>query len=203
MEVVRADGTAEPMVIAEGALVPLDWTSDSRSVLASGHVSAGNPALALWLFDVDAKKAPQKPWLAVPGNIAAARFSPNGRWVAYQSDETGEPEIYVRPFPGPGPPVRVSPGGGGVPAWRADGQELYYLTPAGDLAAVSVTTGARFDAGTPRLLFRGLTRQPYASNVTPYDVTPDGQRFLVYTENRTATPPLTVLAPWQRLLPGR
>ncbi|HZY07712.1 MAG TPA: hypothetical protein VFE69_08205, partial [Ilumatobacteraceae bacterium] len=101
----------------------------------------------------------------------------------------------------PGPPVRVSPAGGGVPVWRADGQELYYLTPAGDLAAVSVTTGAGFDAGTPRLLFRGVTRQPYASNVTPYDVSPDGQRFLVYTENRTATPPLTVLTPWQRLLP--
>jgi len=202
IEVVRADGTAEPTVIAEGkAIVPLDWTSDSRSILASGPVSAGNPALALWLFDVDAKKAPQKPWLAVPGNIAAARFSPNGRWVAYQSDETGEPEIYVRPFPEPGPPVRVSPAGGGVPVWRADGQELYYLTPAGDLAAVSVTTGAGFDAGTPRLLFRGVTRQPYASNVTPYDVSPDGQRFLVYTENRTATPPLTVLTPWQRLLP--
>ena len=65
--------------------------------------------------------------------------------------------------------------GGGVPAWRVDGQELYYLTPAGDLAAL---------------------------NVTPDDVTPDGQRFLVYTENRTAAPPLTVLAPWQRLLPG-
>jgi serine/threonine-protein kinase len=202
IDVVRADGTGEPTVIAEGmAMVPLDWTSDSRSILASGHVSADNPALALWLFDAEAKKAPEKPWLAVSGNIAEARFSPNGRWVAYQSDETGEPEVYVRPFPGPGPPVRVSPAGGGVPTWRADGQELYYLTPEGDLAAVNVTTGARFDAGRPRLLFRGVTRQPYAPNVTPYDVTPDGQRFLVYTENRTATPPLTVLAPWQRLLP--
>jgi len=139
----------------------------------------------------------------VPGNISAARLSPNGRWVACQSDETGAPAVYVRPFPGSGPPIRVSPAGGGVPRWRADGRELYYLTPAGDLAAVSVTTEARFDVGAPQLLFRGVTRQPFATNVTPYDVSPDGQRFLVYTENRAAPPPITVLAPWQRLLTRR
>ena len=199
MEIVRADGTAEPAGIGGEGMQPLDWTRDGRSVLASGRTSTTNSAAALWLFDVDSKKPPEKPWLAVSGNIPVARLSPNGRWVAYQSDETGLPEVYVRPFPGSGPPVRVSPAGGGVPAWRADGRELFYLTPAGDLAAVSVTTAGGFDAAVPQLLFRGVTRQPYASNVTPYDVSPDGQRFLVYTENRTA-PPLTVLSPWQRLL---
>jgi serine/threonine-protein kinase len=200
VEVVRADGTSEPVVIGEG-LQPLDWTSDGRSVLANGRASTTNSGYALWLLDVDSNKPPTKPWLVVSGNISAARFSPNGRWVAYQSDETGSPEVYVRPFPGPGPPVRVSPSGGGAPTWRADGRELYYLTPAGDLDAVSVTTEAKFDAGPPQLLFRGVTRQPFTQLVTQYDVTPDGQRFLVYTENRAPAPPLTVLAPWQRLLP--
>jgi len=204
IEVVRADGTAEPVVMSEGlGLQPCDWTSDGRSILATGRTSATNPALALWLVDVDSKNPREKPWLAVSGSISAARLSPNGRWVAYQSDETGVPEVYVRPFPGSGPPVPVSPAGGGVPTWRADGRELYYLTPAGDLDVVSVRTGARFARGTPQLLFRGVTRQPYAPSLTPYDVTPDGQRFLVYTENRAAAPPLTVVAPWQRSLTRR
>jgi hypothetical protein len=68
---------------------------------------------------------------------------------------------------------------------------------------VSVTAGDRFAAGPPQLLIRGVTRQPYSSFVTPYDVTPDGQRFLVYNENRAAAPPFTVLAPWQQSLTRR
>ena len=102
----------------------------------------------------------------------------------------------MRPFPGPGAPLRVSPSGGGVPTWRGDGRELFYLDPAGDLMSVAVLTGSQFNAGTPRLLMRGVTRQPYSSFVTSYDPSPDGQRFLVYTENRNSPPPLTLLAPW-------
>ncbi len=68
--------------------------------------------------------------------------------------------------------------------------------PAGDLMTVAVVTGDRFNAETPRLLMRAVTRQPYSSFVTSYDPAPDGQRFLVYTENRAAAPPLTLLAPW-------
>src|SRR3954466_1289972 len=95
-------------------------------------------------------------------NIPAARIAPNGRWVAYQSDETGVPEVYVRPFPGSGAPVRASLAGGGGPTWRHDSRELYYLTPVGDLAAVSVTAGHTLAIGTPQLLIRGVTRQPYS-----------------------------------------
>ena len=194
--VVRADGTAEPVVLSPGyGYTPQDWTSDGAAILATGSASETNPALALWLISATTQ-ARRVVWLAVAGNIASARFSPNGRWVAYQSDETGLPEVYVRPFPGPGGPVRVSPNGGGIPTWRADGRELFYLNPAGDLMSVVVATGARFSAETPHLLMRGITRQPYSSFVTSYDPAPDGHRFLVYTENRAAAPPLTLLAPW-------
>ena len=192
---VSADGTAELADLTSGSLRPLDWTLNGTSILTSGSVSETNPALALWLISVNSKTRPVL-WLAVSGNIASARFSPNGRWVAYQSDETGVPEVYVRPFPGPGAPLRVSPSGGGVPTWRGDGRELFYLDPAGDLMSVAVLTGSRFNAGTPRLLMSGVTREPYSSFVTSYDPAPDGQRFLVYTENRSSAPPLTILAPW-------
>jgi serine/threonine protein kinase len=201
-KVLRADGAAEPVVIGKGER-PLDWSNDGLWVLASARASATNPDVALWLLGADGKTTADKPWLVVSGNIATARIAPNGRWVAYQSDETGVPEVYVRPFPGPGAPVRASPAGGGVPAWRHDSRELYYLTPVGDLAAVSVTAGNTLAIGTPQLLIRGVTRQPYSAFVTPYDVTPDGQRFLVYTENRAGAPPLTVLAPWQASLTRR
>jgi len=196
LAVVRADGTAEPVDVSSGyGYVPQDWTSDGASILATGSASETNPALALWLISPN-PQARRVLWLAVSGNIASARFSPNGRWVAYQSDETGLPEVYVRPFPGPGAPVRVSPNGGGIPTWRADGRELFYLNPAGDLMSVAVVTSGRFSAEAPHLLMRGVTRQPYSSFVTSYDPAPDGQRFFVYTENRAAAPPLTLLAPW-------
>jgi hypothetical protein len=199
LDVVRADGTAEPVDVTElvggFSSAPQDWTSDGAAILATGPASETNPALALWLISPNTK-ARRVLWLAVSGNIASARFSPNGRWIAYQSDETGLPEVYVRPFPGPGAPVRVSPTGGGIPTWRADGRELFYLNPAGDLMSVAVVTDGRFNAETPHLLMRGVTRQPYSSFVTSYDPAPDGQRFFVYTENRAAAPPLTLLAPW-------
>jgi eukaryotic-like serine/threonine-protein kinase len=199
--VVRADGTAEPVELDSGSVTPQDWNPDGASILAVGPASETNPALALWLVNASVK-GPGVLWLVVSGNIASARFSPNGRWVAYQSDETGVPEVYVRPFPGPGAPLRVSPSGGGIPTWRGDGRELFYLNPAGDLMSAAVTTGARFSAETPHLLIRGVTRQPYSSFVTSYDPAPDGQRFLVYTENRAGAPPLTLLAPWSAALPS-
>ena len=194
LAIVRADGTGQPDDEGSG-YAPQDWTSDGASILATGPASQTNPALALWLISPNTK-ARRVLWLAVSGNIASARFSPRGRWVAYQSDETGVPEVYVRPFPGPGAPVRVSPNGGGIPTWRADGRELFYLNPAGDLMSVAVVTSGRFSAEAPHLLMRGVTRQPYSSFVTSYDPAPDGQRFFVYTENRAAAPPLTLLAPW-------
>lgn len=203
IRVVRADGTGGDLVLpsAPGGGIPLDWSPDGATLLLSGARDSGTANQSLWLLDVATRAV--TPWLAVAGSIPAARFSPDGRWVAYQSDETGGPEVYVRPFPGPGAPVRVSPAGGGRPAWRADGRELFYLSPAGDLMAADVVPrppGRPSDVGAPRVLVRGTTREPYARAVVPYDASPDGQRFLLNTENRTA-PPLTVLAPWPLALP--
>jgi eukaryotic-like serine/threonine-protein kinase len=138
--------------------------------------------------------------VTAPGGLPYARFSPDGRWVAYQSAETGAPEVYLRPFPGPGAPVPVSLAGGGRPAWRADGREQFYQTPRGDLMAAAVSPGPRPDVGPPRRLLPAVTYEPY-SEVTPYDPAPDGQRVLVSSELRVPTPPLTLLAPWALTVP--
>ena len=202
LRIVSADGTGGEVRLhgPPGGSEPLDWSPDGRTLLVAGTRNASDVAQSLWLVDVASREV--RPWLTVAGSIPAARFSPDGRLVAYQSDETGGPELYLRPFPGPGAPVRVSPAGGGRPAWRADGRELFYLTPAGDLMVASVppsAPGRLADFGAPRLLVRGVTHEPY-SRVVPYDAAPDGQRFLLNAENRTATP-LTLLAPWPLAMP--
>lgn len=114
-------------------------------------------------------------------------FSPDGRWLAYTSNESGRAEAYVQPYPGPGPRQQVSIGGGTASAWARDGRELFYESrPRGNgealdllqFMAVPVTTHPTFTAGVPKVLFRRqspVTARP----VRGYDVTPDGRRFLV------------------------
>ena len=129
-----------------------------------------------------------------------ARFSPDGRRVAYASTESGTSEIYVQPFPGPGAKTRISTSGGRWPEWRRDGRELFYVTPDDRLMAVALTvSGLAFEVGSPALLFTLRIEPPTLfSTTSPYDVSPDGQRFLVNTvlgEGNTA--PLTVVLNWK------
>ena len=127
---------------------------------------------------------------------AQGAFSPDGKWVAYQSNESGRYEIHVRPFPGPGGQWQVSTSGGISPRWRADGKELYYIAPDSKLMAVGVSTqGTTFTPGTPEALF--------PTHITPgvfkqqYDVAHDG-RFLINTELDTAsTEPIHLLLNWK------
>jgi hypothetical protein len=129
-----------------------------------------------------------------------AQFSPDGRWVAYQSNETGRYEVVVRPFPGPGPRVPVSVAGGAYPRWSADGRELFYIAPDGTLMTARVSaTDVAFSVGTPEALFQ--TRRfgagaTVAGRSAQYDVTPDG-RFLINTETDSAAPPITLLLNWR------
>ena len=121
------------------------------------------------------------------------RFSPDGKWVAYTGEDSGEPQIYVVPFPGPGGRWQVSAAGGSFPKWRGDGRELFYLAADGKMMSVAVDgTGGAFRAEAPRALFHA----PVASLVGyQYAVTSDGERFLV----NTAVPaplPVTVISDW-------
>jgi hypothetical protein len=108
-----------------------------------------------------------------------ARLSPDGRWLAYSTNETGRSEVLVQAYPGPGGKWRVSTAGGGVPCWRADGRELFYRTQDGAVMAVPIRAeGAGLDAGTPVMLFQRSSPVLFPLR-NGYDVSPDGQRFLV------------------------
>ena len=146
-----------------------------------------------------------RPFFQTPFVDGYARFSPDGRWVAYLSNESGHNEVYVQPFPGPGEKKQISTDGAAEPVWARNGRELFYRN-ADRMMAVEVTTSPSFMAGKPRLLFE----KPYVRvSLRPnYDVTPDG-RFLMLQQIEAESAPmyLNVVQNWQeelkRLVPTK
>ena len=125
-----------------------------------------------------------------PADEAESRFSPDGRWIAYESNEGGRKEIYVQPFPGGGSRTQISTDGGAF-AWHRDGKGLFYVDRAGRLMTVQVAiNGARVEPGTPVALF--TMPQPGE----PYQPSEDGQRFLI-NENTKSPSPITILLNWK------
>ena len=184
------DGGDE-LLVWEGSEVrnPDSWSPDGRLIAYHG---AGR-TIGVVPLTGDAK---EMVWLETPFTKDEPHFSPDGRWMAYQSNEAGQTDVYVQAFPGPGQKIRVSTSGGGAPRWRADGRELFYLAPTGMMMAVSMKPGQRLEAGVPEPLF-----QTPITNVTlgldQYDVTGDGQRFLVLTPTGDARQtPITVVVNW-------
>jgi len=149
------------------------WSPDGQ-LLAFVEV---NPATGvdIWVLRLGDRK-PQ-PFLRTRFNEAAPRFSPDGNWLAYMSDESGRYEIYVQPYPGPGGKWQISTEGGSEPVWNRNGGELFYRS--GDkMLAVDIATQPGFAAGTPRMLFEGRY-QTAPFPIANYDVSPDGERFLM------------------------
>lgn len=137
------------------------------------------------------------PFLSTPFSEMQGVFSPDGKWVAYQSDESGRFEIYVRPFPGPGGQWQVSTGGGISPRWRADGRELYYVAPGDKMMVVAaVAQRLTFAPGTPEVLFQ-TTHMVQGIFKQRYDVGRDG-RFLINTELESSSiEPIHLLLNWK------
>jgi eukaryotic-like serine/threonine-protein kinase len=178
-----ADGSGglERLTTSEYIHVPSSWSPDGQ-VLAFFEV---NPTTQrdIWVLRMgdpsigsgQVRKA--QPFLRTPFNESAPRFSPDGRWLAYYSNESGRFEIYVQPYPGPGGKWQISTEGGTEPVWNPNGRELFYRT--GDrMMAVDIATQPGFTAGKPRILFEGryeLAPFPIAN----YDISPDGKRFLM------------------------
>jgi len=139
-----------------------------------------------------------------PFNEIQARFAPNMRWIAYASDESGQFEVYVRPYPAnpaTDREVKISPAGGMQPEWRRDGKELFYIAADGKMMAVSVSIDGDFQALSPRALFDVEVPESAAPFPTHYAVTRDGQRFLVNTVvDQPVRSGLTVILNWPEML---
>jgi Tol biopolymer transport system component len=172
---------------------PTDWSSDGKFILYH-TTSHTRTSYGLMLFQV----SDRKPAVFTNSTFVEmqGRFSPDGRWVAYASNESGRLEIYVQPFPRSAGKWRVSTGGGMEPRWRRDGKELYYLAPDGALMTVPANATSTFQSGTPRRLFQTrvpFLGSPYRSN---YEVAGDG-RFLVNTlVEGAASSPISVVLNW-------
>lgn len=153
-----------------------------RSFSQNGQLLAvfvGTPATAgdIWFLRMDDREA--FPFLATPALEGAPRFSPDGQWLAYISSESGRVEVYVQQLAGIRGKWPISTGGGVEPVWNPNGQELFYRS-GNRMMAVAITTKPNFAAGQPRMLFErqyGLTQLPATNQA--YDVSPDGQRFLM------------------------
>jgi eukaryotic-like serine/threonine-protein kinase len=163
-------------------IIPTSWSPDGKQILCTWQPGAGGSELML----LPASGGKLGPFLVDNTFATAAQISADGKWVVYASQESGDWEIYVTSFPSAAGKWQVSRGGGTEPRWRADGKEIFYIGPRSMLTAVSVNSEGTFSAGNPTPLFRTQLRAPVSStDMFSYDVTKDGQRFLV---NRYAKP---------------
>ena len=139
-----------------------------------------------------------KPFLQAQFVVANGQFSPDEHWVAYASNETGKWEVYVTSFPEPRGKWQISAGGGQEPRWRGDGKELFYLAPDGTMMAVPVNPGSSFAAGKPAVLFQAHPHQQVSAvDLFHYDVSGDGQRFLINTQPAAIeAAPISVMLNW-------
>ncbi len=169
------DGSKEYVLASRtGTQFPSDWLRDGTLLVTE---QAGPDRGDILVQPKDGSTA--RPYAATAADETAARISPDGRWVAYNSDESGRVEVYLDSYPRPGRRVTISSGGGQDPVWRGDGRELYYWR-GGELVAVRLDAVAGGDAPSGRGAETVLFRAPYHSALnTMYDVSPDGQRFVI------------------------
>lgn len=189
----------ERLLKSDYPIYPNDFSSDGRFLIYT--VEDPKAKSDLWLLPLSGDRKPI-PYLRTESEEAMAQISPDSRWVAYRSDESGVSEIYVRPFPdASGGKWLVSQGEAYQPRWRKDGKELFYIGGDGVLMSVDVALSPTFKPGVPKRLVQ--TNSERGSNAIRYDVSPDGQRFLTSTDVDNTTQgssPLTVVLNWTVLL---
>ena len=168
---------------------PWDWSRDGKYLLVMENAE-------LWYLSSSDWQA--KPFLQGRGTIRNAQFSPDGKWVAYASNETGTSEVYVSAFANPLSKRQISRGGGQEPRWRRDGKELFYLSADAKLMAVPVRIGGTIEAGPAEVLFQTHARQHIGvMDAFSYDVTRDGQKFLINVKVEEPSPaPLSIVLNW-------
>jgi Tol biopolymer transport system component/predicted Ser/Thr protein kinase len=186
-------GGLERLTTSQDAQAPTSWSPDGQ-VLAFVE-DTPNKRFEIWVLRMGDHKA--QPFLQTRFNEAGPRFSPDGRWLAYVSDESGRYEVYVQPYPGPGGKWQISTEGGTEPVWNPNGRELFYRN-RDKMMAVDIATQPSFTAGKARMLFEGRYVETPNPATTYYDVSPDGQRFLMIKESEqsSAATQINVVLNW-------
>ena len=188
-----ADGSQpeRQLVLTSGVdALPADWSRDGNNLLYLVPPD-------LWVYSFIEGKP--HAFLKATASLKTAQFSPDGKWVAYSSNESGRWEVYVTSFPDARGKWQISTDGGEQPRWRGDGKEIYFLSSDMKLMAVSVDTRNEFESGTPATLFQTNPREQVATTEqVVYDVNRDGQRFLVNTKYDNGSPhPMSVILNWK------
>ena len=183
-------GGEEPLLRSDAAKHITDWSSDGKFI--AYEKQDPRTGFDLWLLPLFGDRKPIV-YLQTEFNEGQGQFSPDGRWMAYVSDESGKREVYVQTFPASGGKWQISAGGGSFPRWRRDGKELFYIAADQKLMAVAVQADSTLEAGRPQALFEPRFFQP----IIPYTVSADGQRFLFTTPvEEDNSSPMTVVLNW-------
>jgi len=199
-------GDEQPLLVTADNKSPVDWSRDGRFLLYAAQST--RTASDLWALPLTGDRKPF-PVVQTPSDEAAGQFSPDGRWLVYQSNESGRSEIYVRTFPESGGRWQVSTAGGTQPRWRYDGRELFYVGADGRLMAAPLTAGGKGQApefGAPEPLFAtrlatggNIFSSGYASRAQ-YAVANDGRFLMNISVDDAGTLPITIVLNWDRAL---
>jgi serine/threonine-protein kinase len=189
-------GAVERLITSDYLQAPNSFSPDGQ--LIAFMEQTAETGRDLWVLNLANRKA--LPFLKTPFEETAPKFSPDGSWLAYSSDESGQREIYIQPFPGPGGKRQISTEGGQEPVWNPRGGELFYRS-GNKVMTVDIEMESGFSAGNPRMLFEGRYL-PTAASFPFYDVSPDGERFLMLkpVERASAPTQIHVVLNWHQEL---
>ena len=188
-------GEIEPLLVSEADKYVTDWSHDGRFLAFNQLDPKGKTGLDIWILPLEGERKPY-PFLETQFNESNGVFSPDGRWLAYQCNESGKGEVYVTPFPQAGGKWQVSQGGGYVASWRSDGKALYYETLDGKLMEAPVAAdGAAVQVGTPHRISEVPLSAPNPG-AWSYAATPKSDRILVVHPEKGDAVPLTLVTHW-------
>jgi serine/threonine protein kinase/Tol biopolymer transport system component len=170
---------------------PTDWSRDGKYILYNEYSNSANAGI--WVLPMDGDREPFE-FITTDFVEIHPRFSPDGKWVAYSSDESGRYEVYIAPFPGPGRKWQISSNGGLQPRWRGDSRELFFQSPSGQVMSAELeNVDGELIVGADTALFD-------FQNGGDYDVTDDGQKFLIIRDFDKVMTPLTLVINWNEEL---
>jgi len=187
-------GTGQDEIVDQDELTkrPTDWSADGRYLFEETATTTPKTSDDIWVAPMppDGGRKPY-PYLRTEFHEGRARLSPNGKWLAYTSDETKRNEVYIMTFPNPGGKWQISTSGGAEPVWSRDGKELFFISGDGKMMAVEIKgTGGNPEAGVPKALF------DVRSNPSAYDVSKDGRFLIPMPLQQSANAPITIVVNW-------